>query len=336
MTSALGNAVPGTAKVLIIARSLPAGWHSFQEEPLGPRFQYQGAHPGAPGRAALVTAERAAGRLPCDTLRIPLLHSMPSCAILWLGPSAAAHSSISSRGGTMMRYRFVFLALLLVLVTGCGASQDAVDLAVCQTRMADPTSTPAVVTVIETVAVEATREVPVTRIVEVEVTREVTRLLEVERIVTATPTETSAPTSTSTPTNTPVRPAPTAPPVGTSKSTLLAAMRSTREDIGTYGYLIDQALNSGYIYCREVVDTYARVVNAPVFTSLPADLQPAYGSYRTAVDIVRTDGLDLSALCQDLIDGKRDQPISSFIWTRARTSVNDALDILEPAIRSLE
>jgi len=117
---------------------------------------------------------------------------------------------------------------------------------------------------------------------------------------------------------------------------LLTAMRTARDDIGTYGYLVDEALNNGYILCREVVDTYNRVADAPVFSSLSSDLQPACDNYRTAVDIVRNDGYDLAGLCQDLMDGKRDQPISKFVWARARTSVNDALVVLEPAISSIE
>jgi len=238
----------------------------------------------------------------------------------------------------MTRFWLFIFALLVALLAGCGSSQDAIDLAVCQTQIAAPTSTTAIVTVVETVPVETTREIPVTRIVEteVEVTREVTRLVEVERIVTATPTPTLEATSTPTPTSTPSQPPPVVQPATTSKASLLTAMRTTREDIGTYGYLIDEALDRGYIQCDEVVDTYNRVVNAPVFSNLPSDLQPAHGSYRAAIDIIRNEGVDLAGLCQDLINGTRDQPISSFIWTRARTAVNDALDVLEPAIRSLE
>ena len=258
--------------------------------------------------------------------------------ILFLGHFVPALSVISQRGGNMTRFWLFTSVLLVALLAGCGSSQDAVDLAVCQTQIAVPTNTLAVVTVVETVTVETTREISVTRKVEieVEVTREVTRLVEVERIVTATSTPTLEPTSTPTPTNTPSQPPPTVPPATTSRTTLLAAMRTTREDIGTCGYLIDEALDRGYIHCQEVVDTYNRVMDAPVFSNLPSDLQPAHSSYRVAIDIVRNEGFDLAGLCQDLVDGKRDQPISSFVWSRARAAVNDALDVLEPAIISLE
>lgn len=237
-----------------------------------------------------------------------------------------------------MRFWFFSCVLLAVLFTGCGASQDAVDLSVCRTRVAVPTSTPAVVTIVETVTVETIREIPVTIEVEkvVEVTREVTRLVEVERIVTATPTNTPEPTSTPLPTNTPQAPPPVVQSSGTSKASLLTAMNTAREDIGSYGYIIDQAMNYGYIDCWDVVDTYNRVASAPEFGSLSADLQQAYNSYRAAIGIIRDDGYDLVGLCQDLMSGKRDQPISKFVWSRARTSVNDALNVLEPAIRSLE
>jgi hypothetical protein len=245
----------------------------------------------------------------------------------------------------MRRLWFLSSVLLVALLAACGSSQDAIDLAVCQTQQAVPTGTPAVVTVLETVVVETTREIEVTREVEieVEVTREVTRVVEVERIITATPAPTLTPTNTPTPEPTSTvaprttwQPAPTVPPGATSRSTLLAAMMTARADIGGFGFMIDQAGDPASIECEEVVDAYNLAMEAPVFSYVPNDLEPAYSSYRAAVEIFQSGAADFAGLCQDLIDGKRDKPISLFIWTRARTAVNDALDVLNPAISSLE
>ena len=100
--------------------------------------------------------------------------------------------------------------------------------------------------------------------------------------------------------------------------------------------MIDQADDPASIECQEVVDSYNTAMEAPVFSYVPGDLEPAYSSYRAAVEIFENGAADFAGLCQDLIDGKRDKSISTFVWTRARTAVNDALDVLNPAISSLE
>ncbi|NJN55062.1 MAG: hypothetical protein HC804_10070 [Anaerolineae bacterium] len=137
--------------------------------------------------------------------------------------------------------------------------------------------------------VEVTREIEVTREVEVEI--EVTRLVEVEVEVTAVPSDTPTPVPTNTPVPTSVNanPAPTSTPAVNTQQLLLTAMTSARNDMLRYGGLIDGALRSGGIDCRDVVDTHDRVASAPTFdTNAQNDLvKNAYGAYRAAIDILR-------------------------------------------------
>jgi hypothetical protein len=209
-------------------------------------------------------------------------------------------------------------------------------------------------TVIETVV--HTREVPVTRVVQVtnqievtrlvEVTREVevTRLLEVtrlvemtvERVVTATPEPTPTPLPPTEVPPTPI-PVPTVPSVPVAA--LLDSMQTAREDMRNFAGLIDVALREGYISCQQVVDLYAKIVNAPTYDVSAGSpvVQNAYGAYRAAIDIFATGARDMNQNCSDfLASGGSGTGIPFQQWGMARDQVDEALKILDPAIESLQ
>ena len=179
--------------------------------------------------------------------------------------------------------------------------------------------------------VEVTREV--TKIVEqtVQQTVEVTRMEQV--VVTATPT--STPASSPTPSM-----APTARPTPTTDVTwrLLRAMRSTRQDLEEIGGLMDDAVRSGVIYCQPVVDLHASIIRTPgLDASGGSDVtQWASARYEQAIQVYSEGGSALAQGCDKWLEGEGKDTVPAQTWTRARKSVNDALDILIPAIEKLE
>ena len=201
----------------------------------------------------------------------------------------------------------------------------------------------------EPTIVEVTREIGVPETVEV--TREVTKIVEevvqetvevtrIERVVvTATPTPTpiSSPTPSSTPTPTPM---PTAPPTPTAdaSSELLRAMRSTRQDLEGLGGVIDDAVRSGVLHCQRTVDLHASILNAPVVdVSGGSDVtQWANARYRQAIQVYSEGGTALAEGCSNWLEGEGKDIVAAQTWTRARKSVNDALEILIPAVEKLE
>jgi len=188
--------------------------------------------------------------------------------------------------------------------------------------------------------IEITQEVEVTREVEVEVTREVevevTRL--VEQVVTATPTPTLEATATPAATNTPTpRPiVPTATPDVTS--VLLDAMRATRSNIESFGGLIDTALGVGVISCQEVVNLYDATIAAPTFdvSGSPDPVRNAYSGFRASVDTFAAGAFDMAQNCREFLADPKGGTIPRQQWALARLRVNEALDILIPAITSME
>ncbi len=203
--------------------------------------------------------------------------------------------------------------------------------------------------------VEVTREVEITRVVEVEksveVTREVetevevtreievTRLVEVEVEVTAVPTETPPPP----PTNTPApasqsSPPPTEAPSASVEEELLQAMTAARNNMQSYGGLIDAALRTGVISCQDVVDTYDRVAFAPTFDVAAAsgEAQYAYGAYRAAIDVFSNGARDMTENCREfLANPQSGGGIGRQQWGLARQEVNTAVDTIHPGIQSL-
>ena len=201
--------------------------------------------------------------------------------------------------------------------------------------------------------VEVTREVEITRIVEVEnpveVTREVkievevtreievTRLVEVE--VTAVPTETPTPLPTNTPA--PASPSslpPTEAPSASVEEELLQAMTAARNDMSSYGGLIDAALRTGVISCQDVVDTYDRVAFAPTFDVSAAsdEAQYAYGVYRASIDVFTNGARDMTENCREfLANPQSGGGIGRQQWGLARQEVNTAVDTIHPGIQAL-
>ena len=191
--------------------------------------------------------------------------------------------------------------------------------------------------------VEVTRQVGVPETVEV--TRQVTRIVEkiVEETVEVTRIEqvvvTATPTSTSVPSPTPSA-APTARPEPTAEvaSQLLREMRSTRQDLEAIGGLIDDAVRSGVIYCQQVVDLHDSITSAPGSdASGGSDVaQWASARHQQAIQVYSEGGSALAEGCDRWLKGQGKDIVATQTWTRARKSVNDALDILIPAIEKLE
>ncbi|MBK7894828.1 MAG: hypothetical protein WAS33_22710 [Candidatus Promineifilaceae bacterium] len=188
--------------------------------------------------------------------------------------------------------------------------------------------------------VEVTREVelPVEVITEVEV--EVTRIVEVEVEVTAVPTQTPTPLPTNTPAPATSSQDTSAPPPAAEpnlEETLLNTMVQTRSNMQNFGGMIDTALNSGGISCEAVVETYDNVVLAPTFDVSGASpaVQGAYGSYRAAIDVFGTGARDMAENCRTAITNNSGTSIGFQQWGLARQQVNNAIDIIHPAIQSL-
>lgn len=217
------------------------------------------------------------------------------------------------------------LALLLVLVA-CAS---------------EPETVPVTRVVTEQVEVEVTRVMEVTRVVEVEVTREVEVMQEVTRVVesvvTATPEPTEAATATSMPTEVPTSPAASAP-AATGQSQLLSTMNALRRDIEQFGGMIDGAVNSGVISCQDVVDLYDKIAAYPTLnvTGSGDVVQNAHSSYRQAVSIFTNGAQGMTQNCRDFLVNPTPGTIPFQQWGAARQQVNTALEILNPAIRSLE
>ena len=238
--------------------------------------------------------------------------------------------------------------LLTVLLVAC-ANPEAIETAVQQTVAAQA---PVVEQVEATVIVEmpVTVEVLITEEVvqEVEVTREVMVEVEVtrvvEQVVTATPEPTEPATATPTlePTNTPVpqvaNPQPTTASAGSVADQVAATMRLTRDRMLSFGGMIDTAIGSGFIDCNEVVNTYDAVANAPTFDVSGENqlIQGGYGAYRQAVEVFASGAWDMAQNCRDFLANPSGGGIPFQQWGAARQNVNNATDILSPALDAVE
>lgn len=234
----------------------------------------------------------------------------------------------------MLRIQMTLIAFLIVgFLVGCSGEPEIVVEQIEITRVVTE-EVPVTVIVENTVEVDVTRLVEIEKEVEIEI--EVTRL--VERVVTATPSPTREPTATPvpSPTLTP-SPQPTAPPSPDITAALLESMNSLRRNLEVFGGLIDVALNTGTIKAQEVVDLYDLTVAAPTYdvTWSSDSVQNAYNSYRTAVDIFAAGARDMAQNCRDFLAGGGGT-IPFQQWGVARQRVNDALDVLIPAIEILE
>lgn len=129
---------------------------------------------------------------------------------------------------------------------------------------------------------------------------------------------------------------PPPPPPVSQRAQLLGSMRSAKTDMERIGGLIDGAIASGSVDCTDIVNTYDRVSGAPVYNGLSGAELNAHNQYRSAVSIFTTGARDMYQNCKDFITNGGGGSIPFQQWGRARQSVNDALDILNPAIASLE
>jgi hypothetical protein len=209
---------------------------------------------------------------------------------------------------------------------------------------------PETVTVVETVMSEVTVEVEVTREVvveqEVEVTREVvveqevevTRVVEVEVMVTATEEPTPEATATATAAPQPAAPtAPPAPPAPSADALLLDSMLNVRSNLQSFGGMIDRAINEGFVSCEDIVDTYDAVVLAPTYDVSSASVvtQGAYPAYRLAIQTFADGAWDMTQNCRDFLANPSYGEIGFQQWGAARANVNNALDVLHPAIQAM-
>ena len=215
------------------------------------------------------------------------------------------------------------------MLVACSAEPETVEV----TRVIQSTvEVTRVITEIEEIEVTRLIEVQVEVPVEVPVTTEVevTRLVEVEKIVTATPEPTTEPTATVTT---------TAGQTSTTGSSLLQAMNNVQGNLVAYGGFVDAAVRGDAIPCGETVEAYDRVATAPEFNiaGSNATMQNAYNNYRAAVAVFASSARDMTQNCRDLIAGGSERSSIPFQqWGAARQGVNDAQDLLNPAIQSLQ
>lgn len=161
-------------------------------------------------------------------------------------------------------------------------------------------------------------------------TRRATTIIPVAKTpATPTPTYTPTPepTLTSTATRRPVTPTPDV------RTALLSVMKSVQSDIGSFGGLIDTAVRVGYINCNTVIATYDRIVNAQRFdtSASSGNVKQAHTSYEAAINTFAAGTRDMTANCRN-----PGGSIPFQQWGVARQNVNNALDILNPAIERLE
>ncbi|MEM7113789.1 MAG: hypothetical protein AAF614_15240 [Chloroflexota bacterium] len=251
-----------------------------------------------------------------------------------------------------MKFRWFVFCCFVVVLAACSQGENTISIAaVEQTIAAQPPLVEVVeqtvvaevpVTVEVTREVEVVTEVEVTREVEVEVVVEVTQIVEVEKVVTATPTPTLEPTATPLPTNTPIpqaqeesQPAAAAPATG--EAAIIDAIANMKFHLDSYGWIIDRALREGFLSCVEVVNTYDAVAFAPTFdvSGERAEVVNGYNLYRSSIDSFTQGAASMTQNCRDFLANPSGGGIPREQWANARTAVNTASDILQPALNSL-
>jgi len=116
----------------------------------------------------------------------------------------------------------------------------------------------------------------------------------------------------------------------------LEAMHCTGKEIQRLGGEMDIASNTGYIKCSRTVEAYDAIVNAPTF-DYPTN-PDTYALYRHAIEIVKTGSYDVASSCRVFLEEPENSKdvIPFQMWSVGRVSVNDALEILDPAIDQME
>lgn len=233
-----------------------------------------------------------------------------------------------------MKRAIVFVALLFVLaLSACSAEPATVEVTRIVTQQPEIWEVTRLVWVEVPVTriVELTPEIPEvedTRIVRIEGKTEVEVTRVVERVVTATPEPTVEPTPT-------VEEQASSPVLSTG-SGLLSAMKGVRNDLVAFGGMLDGASTWS---AQTIVELYDNITGAPEFnvTGESATLQGAYDSYRSAISLFTVNARDLVQHARDfLASGDDSSSVPYQQWGMARQAVNDAQDILNPAIDSLE
>lgn len=150
-----------------------------------------------------------------------------------------------------------------------------------------------------------------------------------ENVGAAAPTATTAVAAATT------APNPTSPPANVTAQ-LLGSMRGVRTDLQSMGGMIDNAVNTGSVDCLDVIATYDRIVGAPFYNNLSGQDLNAHNSYRASIDTFNNGSRDMYQNCVDFVNSGGGGSIPFQQWGTARQSVNQALDILNPAIANLE
>jgi len=165
---------------------------------------------------------------------------------------------------------------------------------------------------------------------------------------TSTPRPTDTPGPTDTPTATPVpptatpvppTPTPTATPAPRTGTVLLGAMRATRKQMEEYGGWIDRGLRGESVLARETVNLYDAVAGAPTLDMSGSNevLRWAYDCHRRAIDVFLTGAGEMDRGNRlFLASGDELTTVPFQQWGAARQAVNQALEILIPAIDRLE
>jgi len=163
---------------------------------------------------------------------------------------------------------------------------------------------------------------------------------------TNTPEPSNTPTITPSPSNTPLptatsTPRPTATPQVNMSELLLAQMTLLRSKIQDIGGIMDSALRSGQVDCASGVPIYDEVLAYPAFdVSGEMELvKNAYDVYREVLLFFEDRGKDLMGTCRHIIatpeEGNGLSRIPIVQGLNARRAVNQATDMLQPAILSL-
>lgn len=215
----------------------------------------------------------------------------------------------------MLKFKIIFVFIIgLFLFAACGTAElptTAVPITVEVTRIIEVEKE---VTV--EVPVDVTRVVVETVIQTRELTVEVTRLVEVE--VTSTP----EPTATANQTN---------GLGGFSDAQLLNSMNVLRSNLLELGGMLD----GGTVYCDDWLQKHDRIAGLPTYNITYANNNSkwAYDQYRSAIDTFVHSAKDMTENARVSCVSGGSIPFQQ--WGLARQGINQATDILQPAIKAL-
>ena len=235
----------------------------------------------------------------------------------------------------MLKVRIVFAAsIALLLLAACGTATPPaapppveVPVTVEVTRIVEVQAEVTVEVPVE-VPVEVTRIVEVQAEVTVEVPVEVTRLVEVT--ATPEPTPTPEPTAVPAPTTTAAN-GNTNQTAGFSDANLLDSMNTLRSNLLELGGMLDSRM----VYCDVWLEKFDRIAGLPTYDTTNANdtSKWAYGQYRAAIDTFKAAANDMTQNARN--NCQRGGSIPYQQGGMARQGINQATDILQPAIKAL-